>query len=70
MIIKQAEATLLTKKKFENKNKGNHTKCHHQQIGLKCEKAAKKNKKITSGFIKASLATPKFFHSHPIFNQF
>ena len=49
MIIKQAEATLLTKKKFENKNKGNHTKCQHQQIGLKCEKAAKKPKKSLQG---------------------
>lgn len=56
--IEQVEATLLTKKKFEDKNKTkeNPTKCH-QQIGLKCEKTAKKNKKITSGFIKASPAT-------------
>ena len=61
MNIKQAEATLLTKKKFENKNKtkGNPTKCH-QQIGLQCKKAAKKHKKVTSGFINASPATYKF----------
>lgn len=45
--IEQVESTLLTKKKFEDKNetKENPTKCHHQQIGLKCEKNCKEKQK-------------------------
>ena len=50
--IEQVESTLLTKKKFEdtNETEENPTKCHHQQIGLKCEKKLqRKTKKSLQG---------------------